>query len=145
MSTTPKKNVNESNKISQALSEAVTTANEICFKTPIKPIKTPKRTNSDRFIPNRAGIDFDHCNYLLNLTENSLNGSASRVPGSAKTPIQSLYQEEILANSNSIGGKRLIDCFDRKPEHMAKRSRSILKVIGLNLSSLAFELTVLTL
>lgn len=66
--------------------------NNFSFNTPGSSVK------SDRFIPNRAAVNYDYCNRMLG--EQDENAKATK----SKTPSQVKYNSELLGISDSIPG-----------------------------------------
>jgi len=81
---------------------------------PLPPGQSPS-SSSDRFIPNRASIDFDFCNSTL--VKSISDENAHNFPSSKSTAPQpdsiTIKHNNILVQTNRVlSTKRLVDCFD---------------------------------
>lgn len=80
-------------------------------KTPPGSLVSP---SPDRYIPNRAHIDFDYCNSKLSpnkpQVENEPDGSRRKVP-----PMEQYVATAMLGGSGT--GKRMIEVFEKPAEY----------------------------
>lgn len=118
--TTPKKSFNRKTFLFEKNSDNIestskTKQNEQMYSTPkkektkqnIASISPISQRHSDRFVPNRANIDYDLCNHIL--SSNPKNNEEANETVSAKSK---RYIEHVNALCSSSSKKRLIDCFD---------------------------------
>eukprot|EP01038_Epipyxis_sp_PR26KG_P014176 gene14176-19021_t len=79
------------------------------------PVRSPI-VYSDRYVPNRANIDYDFCNHLLTSAKGDENNDPKNGVHNLSTPSKQKFNEEIQALSvsrrSSISSARLIGCFD---------------------------------
>jgi cell division cycle protein 20 (cofactor of APC complex) len=75
----------------------------------------------DRFIPNRASVDFDYCNSMLTPS------SPMKEQSEKKSDAQKQYTSAVLQAGNKTSGKRMIEVFEKKSEAEAMPEPVILK------------------
>eukprot|EP01041_Mallomonas_annulata_P010853 gene10853-22654_t len=119
--------LNQSSRSCSQNDTKVKSSSHISKHTPFIP-KTPgSMSNGDRFISNRSTTNFDYCNWML-LDCQDENVMSRHQTNEAKTPCQAKYINEILTVTDSLPGKRLLDCFDKTaPQSDAKKWRPTLR------------------
>ncbi len=89
-------------------------------------VKTPPRPSPDRFIPNRADIDFDYCNSML------VPSSPIKETEKISSPNGSKNNTSVLLagmEANKILGKRMISVFEKKSTSEQTVKPPVLKVL----------------
>ena len=90
-----------------------------------KTVKSPPRPSPDRFIPNRADIDFDYCNSML------VPSSPIKDTEKLSSPNGSKNKKSVLLagmEANKILGKRMISVFEKKSNSELTVKPPVLKV-----------------
>lgn len=101
----------------------------------ISPMKTensdsPNRVKDfgqspDRFIPNRAHVDFDYCNNMLSPSRSS---TTNTVEAKKKITMEN-YVSSALMSSNKSNGKRMIEVFQSADSVASVSTESSFKVM----------------